>query len=63
MTAGGLLMIAIFGHIRFVLYKRLARAAAAGDVPAGMQVLATLRTWVGVNLALGVAVIVATLLL
>jgi uncharacterized membrane protein len=35
MSLVGVLMIAIFGHIRFVLYKRLDRAVQAGDVPAG----------------------------
>ncbi len=62
MTAVGLLMIAIFGHIRFVLWKRLDRAVQAGDIPAGGAALAAIRPWVGVNLALGVALIAAVLI-
>jgi uncharacterized membrane protein len=54
----GLAMMAIFGHIRFALYKRLRRAVAAKDWPAGGAALAAIRTWVGVNLAIGVAIIV-----
>ncbi len=58
MTVLGLVMMAIFGHIRFALYKRLRRAVAAKDWPAGATALAAIRTWVGVNLAIGVAIIV-----
>ena len=61
MAALGGLMVLIFGHIRFVLYKRLARAVTSADWPTGATVLASLRTWVTVNLALGVFVIVITL--
>ena len=63
MTVVGLLMMAIFGHIRFVLFKRLAAAVNAQDWPAGAAALAQIRRWVGVNLALGVAVIAIALLL
>lgn len=62
MAAGGVLMIAIFGHIRFVLYKRLGRAVGAEDWSAGAAALAQIRRWVGVNLGLGLAVIVAAVL-
>jgi uncharacterized membrane protein len=58
----GLLMVAIFGHIRFVLYKRFALAVQAADWPAGGAALVRLRTWVGVNLTLGLVVIVVALL-
>ena len=54
MATLGLVMVAIFGHIRFVLFQRLQRAVAATDWPAGGKALAGIRTWVGVNLALGV---------
>lgn len=57
MTAVGLLMIAIFGHIRFVLFKRLDRAVRVGDIPAGGAALGAIRQWVGLNLALGLALI------
>ncbi|CAN7410208.1 CopD family protein [Acidovorax sp. LjRoot129] len=62
MATLGLVMMAIFGHIRFALFKRLQRAVAASDWPAGGQALAAIRTWVAVNLALGVATIAVTLL-
>jgi len=57
MAAVGLLMVAIFGHIRFRSYPRLSRAVDASDWPAAGAVLAQIRRWVGVNLALGVALI------
>lgn len=57
MTALGLVMAAVFGHIRFVLYRRLQRAVAAGDWPAGGSLLGSIRTWVGANLAIGVAIV------
>jgi uncharacterized membrane protein len=63
MTALGVLMMAIFGHVRFVLYRRLAAALEREDLQAGAAALAGIRRWVGVNLALGVAVIVSVLLL
>ena len=61
MAVLGVLMVAIFGHIRFVLFKRFAVAVTALDWPAGGVALAKLRTWVAVNLALGVTVIVVAL--
>jgi uncharacterized membrane protein len=63
MTALGVLMLAIFGHIRFVLYKRFAAALDAGDLPAAAAGLARVRTWVGTNLAIGLVVIAVALLL
>ena len=62
MATLGLVMIAIFGHIRFALYKRLRVATEAGDWAAGGRALASIRTWVGVNLALGVATVAAAVL-
>ncbi|MDP1646582.1 MAG: CopD family protein [Rubrivivax sp.] len=62
MTALGLLMMAIFGHIRLVLYRRFVAAVAGQDGPAGAAALAQIRRWVGVNLALGVVVIAVALL-
>jgi len=61
MAALGFLMIGIFGHIRLVLYPRLQRAVAASAWPAGAAVLAQIRAWVGVNLAIGVLIVVSTL--
>ena len=63
MAVLGVLMVALFGHIRFVLFKQFAIAVTALDWPAGGVALAKLRTWVAVNLALGVTVIVVALLL
>lgn len=63
MATLGLVMMAIFGHIRFALYPRLRRAVAASDWPAGGQAMASIRRWVGINLALGVLTVVITLLL
>ena len=62
MTVLGVVMVAIFMHIRFALYKRLSRAVAASQWEAGAAALAQTRTWVGINLALSVVVLVVTLL-
>lgn len=60
MATLGIVMWAIFGHIRFALYKRLSRAVAATDWSAAGQAMASLRQWVGINLLLGgVTVVVA----
>ncbi|QCB47204.1 CopD family protein [Hydrogenophaga sp. PAMC20947] len=63
MATLGIVMIAIFGHIRFALFKRLSAAVAVSDWPAGGAALASIRTWVSINLAIGVVIIVITLLL
>jgi uncharacterized membrane protein len=62
MATLGVLMVAIFMHIRFALYKRLSRAVAASDWPAGGAAMAQIRLWVTVNLAIGVAILLVTLL-
>ena len=63
MATLGIVMIAIFGHIRFALFKRLGKAVAASDWSSGGAALASIRTWVSVNLAIGVVIIVITLLM
>jgi len=63
MAALGIVMMVIFGHIRFALFKRLGKAVAAQDWSAGGAALGQIRTWVGINLALGVVIIAVTLLL
>jgi uncharacterized membrane protein len=63
MATLGIVMMAIFGHIRFALFKRLSKAVAASDWQAGGAALASIRTWVGINLAIGVVIIVLTLLM
>lgn len=61
MAVLGTLMVAIFGHIRFALYKRLTRAVQVADWAQGGATMASIRVWVAVNLTLGVAVVVVTL--
>lgn len=58
MAVLGVLMVAIFGHIRFVLYKRLSAAVAAQDWPVGAAQLGQIRQWVLVNLVLGLLIVV-----
>ena len=53
MVGLGVVMVLVFGHIRFALYRRLQRAVAAGDWPAGGAALASIRGWVAINLTLG----------
>ncbi len=62
MTALGILMFLIFGHIRFVLFKRLQRAVTASDWAAGGVALNAIRQWVSVNLAIGVVIVVVVTL-
>jgi uncharacterized membrane protein len=62
MAVLGVLMMLIFGHIRFVLYKRLREAVTALDTARGAAQLLSIRRWVGVNLLLGVAVIAVAVL-
>lgn len=63
MASLGIVMMAIFGHIRFALFKRLDRAVQATDWSAGAAALGSIRLWVGVNLAIGVSIIASTLLM
>lgn len=62
MAVLGVGMVAIFLHIRVVLFKRLGRAIAESAWAAGGVAMAQIRTWVSVNLGLGVLVILVTLL-
>lgn len=62
MATLGVVMVAIFMHIRFALFKRLGRAVAASEWEAGGRALAQIRTWVSVNLGLGVLVLLVTLM-
>jgi uncharacterized membrane protein len=62
MAALGLAMVALFMHIRFVLFKKLGRAVAASEWAAGGATLAQIRTWVSVNLGLGILVLLVTLM-
>ena len=58
MATLGILMIAIFGHIRFVLFKRLRIAVQDGKWSVGAAALASIRVWVRANLAIGIVVVV-----
>lgn len=53
MSALGVLMMAIFGHIRFAAYRRLRAAVAAQDWPAGGAAMNQIRQLVLLNLVLG----------
>lgn len=56
MLAVGLLMMALFLHIRIAPYPRLQRAVAAREWPVAAANLNIIRKLVAVNLALGVLV-------
>lgn len=62
MAVLGVAMVAIFLHIRFSLFRKLGRAVAASAWAAGGAAMARIRTWVSVNLGLGVLVLLVTLL-
>lgn len=62
MATLGIVMMGIFGHIRFALYKRLTRAVTAAAWPAGGAALGSIRLWVTINLSLGVVIVAITLL-
>ena len=62
MSLLGIVMLAVLGHIRFALYKRLSRAVTAEAWPAGGAALASIRTWVMVNLVIGVVIVAVVLL-
>ena len=63
MAGLGILMMLIFAHIRFALFKRLSLATQSMDWDAGAIALASIRTWVAVNLGLGVLIVVLVTLL
>lgn len=58
MSILGVVMMAVFGHIRFALFKRLNTAVTAKDWPAGGKALESIRKWVSLNLALGLVIVV-----
>ena len=60
MAVLGVMMLAIFGYIRFALYPRLTRAVTAAAWPAGNAALASIRAWVMVNLVMGVVIVAVT---
>ncbi len=62
MALVGTLMVAIFMHIRFALFQRLARAVNLADGAGGGAAMTQIRQWVTVNLGLGIAVLLTILL-
>ncbi|MDP1742880.1 CopD family protein [Polaromonas sp.] len=62
MAVVGVVMVAIFMHIRFVLFKRFGQAVAMSEWIAGGVALAQIRTWVSISLGLAVLVLLVTLL-
>ena len=62
MSTLGVLMILIFGHVRFALYKRCDQAVQAKNWPAAGAVMEKIRLWVLVNLALGGVIVAVTVL-
>jgi uncharacterized membrane protein len=59
MAVLGVAMVAIFVYIRWVLFKRLTRAAQVPDGPAGAAALAGIRFWVTGNLELSLVIVAA----
>ncbi|MGE5625158.1 MAG: CopD family protein [Bacillota bacterium] len=58
----GILMMLLFGHVFFSPYKRLQRSVSTGDEDLAKKAMGQIRRVIGVNLALGLVVIlVATL--
>jgi uncharacterized membrane protein len=62
MTVLGIAMVAIFMHIRFALYKRFSGMVANADWSSAGSALARIRQWVSINLAVGVVILLVTLL-
>ena len=60
MAVLGMVMVAIFGVVRFVLFKSLSRAVEAQAWPDAARTLASIARAVQVNLGLGVLIIVVT---
>ncbi|RDS98115.1 hypothetical protein DWU95_44600, partial [Burkholderia contaminans] len=58
----GVVMMLIFGHIRFALFPRIRRAVQAQKWPDGARAVNTVRLLVLVNLVLGVVTIGAAVL-
>jgi uncharacterized membrane protein len=53
----GTLMVAIFGHVRFVLYRRFSAAVQGQQWPAAGAALNSIRQWVALNLWLGLLIV------
>lgn len=62
MAVVGTLMVAIFMHIRFALFKRLNDAVKFAVWDKAAQSLGKIRLWVSVNLGLGILLIIIVML-
>lgn len=62
MATLGTIMVLIFFHIRFAIFKRFSAATFAQDWAAAAKHMQTVRTWVGINLLLGGITVVVALL-
>ena len=62
MAVVGTLMVAIYFHIRFALFKRFNDAVKFSVWDKAATAFDKLRLWVGINLSLGILIIVVTLL-
>ena len=60
MVTLGVVMIAIFGYIRFAVFNEVRRAAAAREWPAAGAALGRIRLLVLVNVVLAVIIVVVT---
>lgn len=58
MQAVGIVMMLLFLHVYFAPYRRLRQAVSAGDFAAGSKQLGIIRKLIGINLILGMALIV-----
>jgi len=61
MQALGIVMILLFLHVFFAPYLRLRKALKAEDYPTGAENLAKLRRLVGINLLIGLIVVVTAI--
>lgn len=53
----GYVMMLIFLHVFFAPFRRLQRAVAAEDWPAGGRALAQIRVLIGINLSIGLVLV------
>jgi len=61
MASLGTIMVLIFFHMRFALYKRFNLAIFAQDWDTASKNMKTIRTWVGINLLIGVVTVLVAL--
>jgi uncharacterized membrane protein len=54
----GILMILLFLHVYFAPFRRLNQALAQGDTPEAQRRIGQIRFFVGLNLTLGLIVVV-----